>query len=196
MFCRFPDGYSAVEMLLMHCLARRLGSPAIAAHCRLQILMKGTGAIASPADFDVQSWILAARSLQDSGYVYPSRTEDNQLSRIYAAVGPDLVPLSCLTDEDLRVLLDAEEALFRQRNHAKQHIHQKRINVSAAFHQASGASDVQETLQDPSSGSENSQMPPTNCVAASVSASSSRDVSNCVVCMDAPVQAGFLHGSR
>ena len=72
-FCRFSDGYYAGEMLELHHRAQRLGSPAIAAHCRLQIFLKSTAAIHSDADIAVLERMWAACQLNRAGSRAPAK---------------------------------------------------------------------------------------------------------------------------
>lgn len=142
-----------------------------------------------------------------------------------------LVPLACLTDRDVTVLLEAEDMLDKHRNErqrASAVVHhtfgavfflgeassgdqnsqlQRNLmeNISAVAHQASGASAVWETLninnQDQLSGKHTSASSGNKTSQASMNTphdvtTGSQDMNTCVVCMNAPMQAGFLHGSR
>ena len=46
----------------------------------------------------------------------PSSLDDDHLFKMHAAVGKDLVPLACLTDRDVKVLMSIEKALMRKRS--------------------------------------------------------------------------------
>ena len=61
--------------------------------------------------------------------------DDDHLYKIHAAVGRDLVPLNCLTDRDVKVLLAVEEMLSQQLNE-QSHL------LPPAVHQAYDASNV------------------------------------------------------
>lgn len=138
MACRFPDGYSADETLVLLQLAWSLGSPAIAAHCGARIFQMADGSIVSPADFDVQSWQLVAQDLTFLAVLY---------RKLRAALRKDLVPLACLTDHDVKVMLEAEEKLCKRVNN--------RQHASAVFYRTSDAS---TDLGTASSEDQNSQL--------------------------------------
>ena len=213
--CRFPNGYSAEAMLELFQLTWSLGSPAIAAHCRAQICQRAAWFTVSPADVDGQSWHLAAQRLRYSVAALPG---------VRAALGEDLVPVGCLTDNDVQVLLEAEEMLSKR-------ILSVHIYPSAAVQcgpvasiAAFAANTVRETLErnnqlqsrhgttladcwdtalriprlgpkrTPASSWKQTSRSPSK--KPSTVTSSSQDADQCVVCMSAPVQSGFLHGSR
>ena len=162
MVCRFPDGYSAKETLVLLQLAWRLGSPAIAAHCASRIFRISAGSIVSPADIDIPSWHLTAQHLELLAAFSP---------KLQAALGKALVPIYSLTDDDVKVLLAAEEILCQDpndRQHAPAVVNQasdagtvlctasfenqssqlqRNHWESAVAHQALGATNVQETLR-------------------------------------------------
>ena len=162
--CRFPDGYSAEETLVLLQLAWSLGSPAIAAHCGSRISQMAAGSIVSLADFDVQSWRWAAEDMATLAAFHPE---------IRAAFRKGLMPLASLTDDDVKVLLKAEALLFKHfinRQHASAMVHQTSdpgTALATAFvgnqnsqsqrnlsevtsivaHQADGARTMRETLE-------------------------------------------------
>ncbi|KAL3152913.1 hypothetical protein ABBQ38_012219 [Trebouxia sp. C0009 RCD-2024] len=112
--CRFPDGYSALETLRLHELALVLGSPAIAAHCRLQIFLKSTAATHGVADFTVRSWIMAADSLHRQGFWVPARFRPQTLANGYMHVSKGDVWRSSLLQQllasvNLKVGLQAHD---------------------------------------------------------------------------------------
>ena len=212
MVCKFPDGYSAEETLELVRLAWNLGSPAVAAHCGSQIMQRAAGSIGSLAGIDVQSWRLAAQRLEYRAAIHHG---------VGAALDSDLVPVACLTDKDVQVLLRAEELLAKR-------IHSEQMYASVIDQMESAASIrkarqkaeariVPETLERnnqpqichgttladaatsmPRLGPQRTPASSGNQISSSPSnkpstmTSSNQDA--CAVCMSALVQAGFLQG--